>query len=148
MEGRIMKSTTSHLPASMPRTFDGLNALHPLRPIKDHIDLENAEEVMDRLAVLNKRTKDQNDYLETLILLTEAYEADEIADAMDLSKSAGLDALKYIMQSQGMKQAELGRLLGVGASAASMILSGARPITADHARKLGKRFGMRAGAFI
>lgn len=76
-----MKSFTGRLPARMPTAFDELNALHPLRPINDRIDLKNAEKVMDRLAVLNKRTRDQNDYLETLILVVEAYEAEEIADA-------------------------------------------------------------------
>src|SRR5438034_11404917 len=122
-----MKVATGLLPPKMPKTFNELNALHPLRPINDNIDLENAEQVLDRLAVLNKRTKDQSDYLQTLILLTEAYEAEEIADARDLSKSSGLDALKYLMRCNDMKQAELARLLGIGPSAASMILSGDRP---------------------
>src|SRR5438034_2731435 len=111
-------------PSRLPKTFSELNDIHPLRPIDDDIDLANAEEMIDRLAVLNKRTKDQNDYLETLILLTEKFEADEIADAMDFSKSSGLEALKYLMQTHGVKQAEPAKLLGVGASATSMIVSG------------------------
>lgn len=143
-----MKTAPSQLPAKMPKTFHELNALHPLRPIDDDVDLANAEEMLDRLAVLNKRTKDQNDYLETLILLTEKYQADEIADAMDLSKSSGIDVLKYLAETHEMKQADLARLLGVGAGAVSMILSGTRPITAEHARTLGKRFGINPGAFL
>jgi HTH-type transcriptional regulator/antitoxin HigA len=143
-----MNLSTCHLPTKMPKTFNELNALHALRPINDKPDLQNAERVMDRLALLNKRTKDQNDYIETLILLTEAYEAKEIADAMDLSQSSGLDALKYLMQGHGMKQTELAKLLGIGASATSMILAGDRPITADHARTLGKHFGISPAAFI
>jgi plasmid maintenance system antidote protein VapI len=47
-----------------------------------------------------------------------------------------------------MTQAELARLLGVGPSAASMILSGDRPITADHARKLAKQFSVDPGLFL
>ena len=73
-------------PSKLPMTFTELNAIHPLRPIDDDIDLANAEEMIDRLAVLGKRTKDQNDYLETLVLLTEKYEADEILDAIDCRK--------------------------------------------------------------
>ncbi len=143
-----MKSSTSHLPAEMPKTFNGLNEVLPLRPINDGIDLKNAHEVIDRLAVLNRRTKDQNDYLETLVLLSEAYEQEENADALDLSKSSGLDAIKYLLAAHGMKQVDLARLLGVGASAASMILSGDRPITASHARALGKHFGISPAAFL
>jgi antitoxin component HigA of HigAB toxin-antitoxin module len=112
-----MKSTSTYLPAKMPIGFNELNALFPLRPIADRVDLANAEEVIDRLAVLNKRTKDQNDYLETLVLLSEKFEADEVADAMDTSKSSGIDALKYLMHCRNMKQTALAKLLGVGASA-------------------------------
>jgi HTH-type transcriptional regulator / antitoxin HigA len=143
-----MKSSISRLPMRMPRAFDELNALHPLRPINDEIDLKNAGEVMERLAVLNKRTRDQNDYLETLILLIEAYESDESSDALDSSKSSGLDALKYLIKAGGMKQTDLARLLGVSPSAVSMILSGDRPITADHARTLAKHFGVSVAAFL
>jgi antitoxin component HigA of HigAB toxin-antitoxin module len=143
-----MKRSNTRLPARMPGTFEQLNALLPLRPINDSIDLRNAEEVMDRLAVLEKRTKDQNDYLQTLVLLTEAYEAQEIEDALHPAKSSGVDALKYLMSGRGMKQAELARLLGVGSSAVSMILSGVRPITADHARALAHEFAVSPGVFL
>jgi len=132
----------------MPKSFGELNALHPLRPISDDVDLANAEEVIDRLAVLNKRTKDQNDYLETLVLLTEKYQSEEIADALDRSKSSGLDALKYLVNIHDMPQTAVGKLLGVGPSSVSMILAGSRPITADHARKLGKHFGISPAAFL
>jgi antitoxin component HigA of HigAB toxin-antitoxin module len=143
-----MKATTSHLPVRMPTRFDELSALHPLRPINDGVDLRNAVEIMDRLAVLDRRTKDQNDYLATLSLLTEAYEADEVADALDRSKSSGVGALKYLMQGHGMKQGDLARLLNIGPSAVSMILSGDRPITADHARTLGRHFAISPAAFL
>jgi len=65
--------------AALPTTFASLNAMLPLRPINDRIDLGNAMEVVDRLAVLAKRTADQEDYLETLSTLIEKYEADTIA---------------------------------------------------------------------
>lgn len=92
--------------------------------------------------------RDQNDYLETLILLVEAHEAKDIADALDRSKSSGLDAVKYLMETHGMNQIELAKSLKIGASAVSMILSGDRPITADHARNLAKHFGVSPAAFL
>ncbi len=143
-----MKHTTNPFPRTMPKTFSELNALHPLRPINDEVDLSSAEEMMDHLAVLDRRTKDQNDYLQTLILLTEAYEVEQIDDALDRSKSTGLDALKYLMQTRDMKQVDLAKLLKLSASAVSMILSGDRPITAEHARRLGAHFGISAAAFL
>ncbi len=143
-----MKSSITRLPIRMPTVFDELNALHPLRPINDAIDLKNAEEVLERLAVLNKRTRDQNDYLGTLILLIEAHEATEIADALDQTKSSGIDALKYLMQAHNMNQIDVAKLLKISVSAVSMILSGDRPITADHARNLAKYFNLSVAAFL
>ena len=143
-----MKSSANYLSAAMPTRFNDLNALHPLRPINDRIDLKNAGDIIDRLAILAWRTKDQNDYLAILILLTESYEAEEIADALDRSKSSRLDALKYLVAAHKMKHADLVRLLHIGPSAVSMILSGDRRITADHARKLAKHFKIGPAAFI
>lgn len=47
-----------------------------------------------------------------------------------------------------MKQTDLAKLLKISASAVSMILSGNRPITANHARTLGKHFGLSPAAFL
>jgi hypothetical protein len=46
---------------SLPTTFDRLGELRPLRPlrpIKGTADLRKAQEVVDRLAVLDRRTRD------------------------------------------------------------------------------------------
>ena len=58
-----MKNTIAVLPDPMPDTFEALNMVHQLRPIRDDIDYENAVAIADQLAVLNERTRDQDDYL-------------------------------------------------------------------------------------
>jgi antitoxin component HigA of HigAB toxin-antitoxin module len=141
-----MKSTTSHLPPQMPKTFLDLNRLHQLRPVADEVDLQNATQIMDRLAVINKPTRDQSDYLDTLNLLIERYESARYP--IDQKKASPLQALSHLLAANGMKQADLAKLLDVGPSSASMILSGKRPITADHARKLGRRFAVEPGLFL
>jgi antitoxin component HigA of HigAB toxin-antitoxin module len=133
----------------MPRTFSDLNAIFPLRPIRDKIDLENAYEVMDRLAVINKPTKDQTDYLDTLVLLTETFDKDDNEAALSAAdRVTGSELLKYLMKNTEMTQASLAKVLGVTEGAASMIFKGTRSITADHARTLGKHFKVDPGAFI
>jgi antitoxin component HigA of HigAB toxin-antitoxin module len=47
-----------------------------------------------------------------------------------------------------MKVRELGALLGVSESAASMILKGDRSLTVGHVRKLAARFKVSAGLFV
>lgn len=144
-----MTKTSTHLPKRLPRTFRELNAMLPLRPIRDEIDLENAYELMDRLAVLSKPSKDQQDYLDTLIMLTEAFDKDENQAALAAAdKVSGLESLKYIMDNTEMTQVALAKVLGVGESAASMLANGIRSITAEHARALGKHFKINPGAFI
>ena len=143
-----MSAPTLPIPAKLPTTFEKLNSLYPLRPIDNAAALKRAEHMLDRLAVLDKRTKDQNDYLEILIPLTEAYEARNVADALDSSKSCGLDAVKYLLKTHGLSQLDLAKLLKIGPSAVSMILSASRPITADHARNLAKYFNISPAAFL
>ena len=58
----------------LPRTFSGLNVRHPLRPIQNWRAFRKAQRIADPLAVLNRRTKDQDDYLETLSILMEKFE--------------------------------------------------------------------------
>ncbi|MFI5378595.1 MAG: hypothetical protein ACHRHE_04805, partial [Tepidisphaerales bacterium] len=50
--------------SAVPRKLPELYAAYPIRPIHDEVDLDNAMEMADRLAVLSRRTADQNDYLE------------------------------------------------------------------------------------
>lgn len=129
-----------------PGEFAALSRLHPLRPINDQVDLDNATEVLDRLAVINRPTKDQADYLQTLSLLVEQYEnanfpiSDPPLDALDL--------LRYLMRQHDMTQTQLADVLGVGASSVSMILSGTRSMTIQHARALAKRFAVGPELFI
>lgn len=136
---------TSVHPGGLPKSFEELSAMHPLRPIINDDGLQAADEILDRLAVINRPTKGQAEYLHTLTLLIEDYER-EIEE--NKQPVPALDTLKYLMEVHDLKQTDLAKLLKIGASAASMILSGQRPITADHARKLGKRFSLDPGAFL
>lgn len=58
----------------LPKTFKKLCERRELCPINDMNDFENAQEVAEALAVLDRRTKDQDEYLETLSLLMEHFE--------------------------------------------------------------------------
>ena len=136
----------THLPDVLPTTFADLMGLHALRPIVDGIDLANATEMMDRLAVINLPTPDQADYLLTLSLLVEAYEAEN--DPVELTRMSGVQMLRHLMGVNEMSGADVGRVLGIGTAAVSMILSGRRSLTAAHANKLGRRFAVKPGAFI
>lgn len=94
----------------LPKTFDALHALHPLRPVRDKVEYDNAVEILDRLAVLDRRTADQEDYLETLLALVGKYDDEHYL--ADLSHLSPLDSLQYLMEHHKMNGSQLGQLLG------------------------------------
>jgi HTH-type transcriptional regulator/antitoxin HigA len=122
--------------------FESLNARHPLRPIQGQADLENAREMVDSLAVLRTRNKDQEDYLETLSTLIEKYEADVI-EPSDLSP---MDLLRYLMEGHDMSASDLGRLLG-NRELGPAILRGDRQLSKKHIQILSKRFAVSTDLF-
>jgi transcriptional regulator with XRE-family HTH domain len=52
------------------------------------------------------------------------------------------------MENSGMTQADVATLLGIKQPAMSLLLSGKRRITADHARKLAQRFKLGLDYFL
>lgn len=131
--------------AKLPRTYEGLVHLHMLRPIHDEVELANATEVIDAMAG-HKLNSDQAAYLEALSTLVEAYETEH--HPIDDSRITGLQALKYLLEENGMSAADLARLLGVDRSLGVRILAGERRLTADHLRILSKRFKVSADLFL
>ena len=141
-----MKGTRTTATGDLPSDYAALVAHHMPHAVRDEVAYDNAMAMIDALTSVPHPSTDQLDYLDTLTVLVEAYERQH--HAIDTSDLTGADLLRHLAESNGMTGADLGRLLDIGASAASMILSGRRPITADHARKLGKRFAVNPGIFI
>lgn len=117
----------------------------PLREIRTKKDADAATKVLDRLFREKHDDPGEEAYVHFLTKALEEYEDrhERVPDT-----ATGLDVLRHMMDEHDMKQVELAELLGIGPSAVSMILSAHRPITADHARKLGKRFHVEPGLFI
>src|ERR1700687_1107600 len=132
-----MSTTTTHfsLPAEAPKTYEQLVCLYPPRKIHDKIELENATEVADWIA-LRAKNDDQLDYLELLGDLMDEYENTAKSD----KTSSPLELLNYLVEENGISTRELGKILGIDHSVAARILKGERAITVQHAKSLGARF--------
>jgi HTH-type transcriptional regulator/antitoxin HigA len=131
--------------ADMPRDYESLCRLHLPRPIHDKADYDNTVAFADIFAGFETSlTPEQDDYFDLLCTLIEAWESANVK----WQPGNALDMLKYLMEEHEMNGADLSRILGVSRTLGPMILRGERSITAEHARKLGKRFGLPAGAFI
>ncbi|SRR5690606_16250823 len=135
---------TAALPAKLPTRYADLVALHMPRPIHDQVAYDNTVELIDALAG-HKLNADQEDYLELLGQLVEAYEAAHLAP---YPKVKGIPALKFLLTDNELTGTNLAELLGVDRSTAYKILKGKRNLTTDHIRLLCERFSVRAELFI
>lgn len=140
-----MSTRTTELLRNLPESFAELNAMHMLRPIQDNVDLENAQEVADSLAVLRVRTKDQEDYLETLSTLIEKYEKDQ--NTIDIRGVSVVDILKTLMSGHGMNASDLGRLLG-NRELGAAILRRARQLSKANILALSRHFSVSPALFL
>jgi HTH-type transcriptional regulator/antitoxin HigA len=130
--------------SGLPKNYQELCALLMPRKIHDKAELEAAQEVMDALAVLPTRTPDQNDYLETLAELVEAYEEQSVK----FSKRSGLETLKFLLAENNLTASDLSRLLGTDISLGYRILNGERSLTTRHIKKLARHFHVGPETFL
>jgi HTH-type transcriptional regulator / antitoxin HigA len=118
----------------------------PLRPIENKTQLEAATAIIDRLAPLSDPDRGELNYLNVLADLVDTYERRNGLHYQP--KRQPLEMLRFLMDQHNMNQRALAKKLGVTDAAVSLILSGERPITADHARAFGKIFSVDAGLFL
>jgi len=130
--------------ADLAKTFEELCAMHLPRTIRDKVDYENTAEIVDRLAVLNRRTRGQEEYLETLTQLIEAYDNGNFQVAVS---SDPLDAIRFLMDAHNLNASDIGRILG-SRSLGAAILRGDRQISKENALKLASHFKLNSGLFI
>jgi HTH-type transcriptional regulator / antitoxin HigA len=137
--------TTRHLslPAETPETYEELVRLYPPRKIHDQVELENATEVADWIA-LRARNDAQLDYLELLGDLLDEYENAGKSNR----PSTPLEMLTYLVEENDLTTRELGKILGIDHSVAARILKGERAITIEHAKSLGARFKVDPKVFL
>ena len=139
--------TLRHFDTSdLPGRFADIVQILPPQAIQDDVYYENTVEIIDRLMTIGKLTKGQALYLETLVQLVRAYEAER--HAVDTSGISGLDMLKHLLDENGMNASDLARLLDVHPTMGSKILRGERSLTVDHLRKLCQRFKVNPRLFM
>jgi HTH-type transcriptional regulator/antitoxin HigA len=140
----MRKAPTKHDFRRVPKTYAGLVALLPPRPIHDDVDLSNTTEMIDRLAGFDL-SADQEDYLEAISTFVEAYEAERFP--IDDSMITPLDALKTLLAEHKMTASDLGRLLG-NRTLGAAILTGRRGLSKMHIRILAGHFKVEPGLFL
>ena len=132
-------------PDKLPASFIELVRLFPPQAIHDEIGYANTQEMIDRLTTRPKLTAGQQEYLQTLTILFEAYEKEH--ERIDTSHLSPLNVLQFLLDSNGMSASDLGRLLG-NRELGAKILNGSRQLSKAHLRRLANRFRVDAGLFL
>ena len=131
--------------ADIPKTYRELCQAYLPRPIHDDAQGEEATAMMSALAVFTRLNAEQRDYLDVLTEFVDEYDKGK---KIRWPKVSGLDALKYLLEENGMNAADLSRILGTSRNLGAMILRGERQLTLAHVRTLAKRFCVSADLFL
>jgi antitoxin component HigA of HigAB toxin-antitoxin module len=138
MQKEIARSTT------LPKDYAALCTLQWPRPIRDNVDYRNLKEIVERLALLKKRTQDQEDYLDAITTFIEKFDQDLFPES---GKPDAIDVLKHLMEGREMSASDLGRVLG-SRTLGPAIVRGARKISRANAPKLANHFKVSPSLFF
>ena len=131
--------------------FNRLCRFVPLRRIESRADYRRAVRVVTALSEKivgsgeGKAAADILAYTDTLGLLIENYEKKAFPNIG--RQCSGAQVLAFLMEQNGLKQADLARYLG-GQSTVSEILSGKRKLNADQMGALAGRFSVSPAVFF
>ncbi|CAN5766101.1 type II toxin-antitoxin system HigA family antitoxin [soil metagenome] len=124
--------------SEIDETYLAMVKAFPLQRIRDDAELDASIAVIDDLLDRPHLTEGEQEYLDALGQLVEAYESEHVQLP---------DVLRHLMEENDLKQADLVDVFGTK-SIVSEVLSGKRRLTLRHVRELGSRFGLPADVFI
>lgn len=115
----------------------------PLVSIRGGDHLTAALSVLDGLLDKPARSAAEEVYLGALSDLVETYEREHVV----IPPVSGVEALRYLMEENGLSQADLAPVFG-SRSIVSEVLSGKRRLALRHISRLAERFGVPADVFM
>jgi len=130
--------------APVPKPYQELINRFWLRPIRSEEELEQAFAVIDDLTMRDDLTEDEEDYLDLLSDIVEAYEDEHYPK----TKVSGIEMVKYLIGQKGVSQSEVARATGMTVSTISDIMNGRRPLNMKHVKQFATYFNVKAGTLM
>jgi HTH-type transcriptional regulator/antitoxin HigA len=115
----------------------------PLRPIRSDAELDEAIQVLDSLIDQDELTPPEDDYLDVLSDLVEAYEDVHYP----IGPVSDADMLRSFLDSHRVKQSAVAKGAGITESTISEVLSGKRKLNRKQIGKLARFFHVDPGVF-
>jgi HTH-type transcriptional regulator/antitoxin HigA len=116
----------------------------PLRPLRTETDLDAAVVVIDELIDRAALTAPEQDYLDVLSNLVEAYETEMIP----MRPVGDAELLRFLIEHKSVTQAETAAGAGIAESTISEVLAGKRKLNRGQIAKLARYFNLNPGAFL
>lgn len=116
----------------------------PLRPLRTDADLDAAVAIIDVLLDRPKLTPPEQDYLDVLSDLVEAYEADEVP----MRAVGDAELLRFLIDQKGVTQAAVASGAAIAESTISEVLAEKRKLNRSQIAKLAAYFHVEPGAFL
>ena len=116
----------------------------PLRPLRSDADLDAAVAVIDSLLDQDDLSPPEQDYLDVLSDLVEAYEDEHVP----IEPVGDADMLRFLIESKGVTQSQLATEVGIAESTISEVLSGKRKLNRGQIGKLARYFHVEPGVFV
>ena len=123
--------------------FLSLIQMVPLRPIKSEEGLDRAIGVIDSLIVRDDRDVDEQDYLDVLVRLVEAYEAEH----HPIRSVSDAETLSHLIDAQDVAQSMVAAETGIAESTISEILAGKRGLNRRHIGVFARYFHVGPAVF-
>lgn len=116
----------------------------PLRPLRSDADLDAAVIAVDALLDRPKLAAPEQDYLDVLSDLVEAYEA----EAISIPPVGDADILRFLIEQNDFTQAALAAGAGIADSTISEVLAGKRKLNRSQISKLSHFLHVEPGVFL
>jgi HTH-type transcriptional regulator/antitoxin HigA len=115
-----------------------------LRPLRTKTDLDAAIAVIDELIDGAALAAPEQDYLDVLSNLVEAYETEIIP----MRQVGDAELLRFLIEHKSVTQTETAAGAGISESTISEVLAGKRKLNRGQITKLARYFNLNPGAFM
>ena len=140
-----MEATVMNAPLrKIERHFEALDALVPIHPLRSAKEYESAVSALN--ALLDAGAAGERHPLAGLVGTLGQLIADYDDKHHAVPEAGGAEALRFLMDQHGLRQADLPEVGSQGV--VSEVLAGRRELNARQIRALAKRFKVGAGAFL
>jgi len=129
---------------AVPEPYIKLIGRFWLRPIRSKDELHQAIAVLDDLIMRDDLTEAEEDYLDVLTDLVEAYENEHVK----LRPIHGVELVKGILEDRGLSQADVARGAGIATTTFNDILLGRRKLNLKHINALATYFKVSPAVFL